>query len=284
MDTDTGARTAERLSEATTVVGLNAGQVARVIGECVLFPTPGRTQVPRTTYTRLPTERLDGYDPRSRRTRRGSWAHSPETARTVYGSDGERMSGDAVNRESLAHPVVVGTAAGRPSNPYEALMECPPGVEPELDSVTAQEGMERVDALLALLPPRERQVLVLCVLEGLSVREAAEAVGLSKSQVQRFVQRAKDSLAELLGGDVPTGATVDALASLAPAQPPELGEYRQPAEKDEELPQVGDDEWRRYEAAEARMRRGEASKAELAFVVRFEKRNGLPSSFSPAWK
>lgn len=230
------------------------------------------------------TDRLDVYDPRSRRSRGSTaWVHSTGSG-TLRDSDGERIAGDGVRRESSPHPVVSGTALGRPSNVFEAVMVCAPGQEPQEDSEALQASMARVDAMLALLAPRERQVLTLCVLEGRSLREAAEVLGLGKSQVDRDLRKAKTTLAELLGGELPTAEAQAALVELAPDDPPELGDYVEPAAHKAELPDVGVDDWQRYEAAQGKVLSGTALKLDFAFVSAFEKEYGLASSFSPAWK
>lgn len=163
-------------------------------------------------------------------------------------------------------------------------MQCPPGREPELDADAVQASMDRVDAMLALLPVKERHAVSLVVLEGRSLREAAPVMGLSKSQVDRLLKRGLSTLAELLGGDLPSGLVSEALAGLAPNEAPELGGYLEPAPQKADLPEVTAEDWGRYEAVSGLMRTGEASKTDLAFVVSFEKRVGLGSSFSPAWK
>ena len=238
--------------------------------------------MPRTRF--YATDRLDSYDPRSRRSRGSTaWTHATGTAR-LHGSDGERIPGDGVRRESSPHPVVSGTALARPTNVYEATMRTAPFEEPDEDTESLAASMARVDAMLALLAPRERQVLTLCVLEGLSLREAATALGLGKSQVDRDLRKAKATLAELLGGELPTAETQAALVELAPDDPPELGDYVEPAAHKAELPEVGADDWRRYHEAQASVRAGSAASVDFDYMVAFEKRNGLASSFSPAWR
>ncbi len=62
-----------------------------------------------------------------------------------------------------------------------------------LDQLSAREAAERVHALLAGLPPRDRLVLTLLYLEELSVTEAAARAGWSvtMTKVQAFRARAK---------------------------------------------------------------------------------------------
>jgi hypothetical protein len=202
----------------------------------------------------------------------------------MHDSDGERIPGDGVKRESAYHPVVAGTALGRPENVFEAVMICAPGEEPQDDSEALQASMDRVDGMLALLPVRERQVMTLCVLEGRTIREAATTLGIGKSQVDRDLRRAKATLAELLGGELPSAGTQAALEELAPNEAPELGDYLEPAVQKAELPEVSSEDWRRYQRSQARVQNGTAAKLDFAFVIGFEKRNGLASSFSPAWR
>lgn len=237
-------------------------------------------------YRRIDPARLDLYDGRSRRSSRPTaWKHNRQAGRAVlHDAKGERVQGDGVHREGPAHPVVVGTPAGRPENEYAALMQARPGEDPLLDSEAVQASSARVDALLAMLPLRQRQVATLIVLEGLSVREAAERLApLSKSQIARDWAKARAQLADLLGGELPSGQVQDALEALAPEHAPELGDYQEAGEDKQRAPDVSGEEWQRYGDVQARMRRNEADKADRAFVSSFEKRNGLPSSFSPGW-
>lgn len=241
--------------------------------------------MPRTTFTRLPAERFE-YAPRSRKTTGRAWAHS--TPERPCGPDGERVGGDGVNRESRSHPVVVGTPAGRPENEYEALMQAAPFEEPLDSSSELDESMARVDAMLALLPDRERLAMTLVILERRTLREAATVMGVSKSQVDRYLKRGLGTLADLLGGELPSDDVQAALVNLAPDDPPELGGYlggdRSAPLEPAEAPVVMADEWAQYEQAQARLRAGTAVGVDLDLMTSFEKRVGLGSSFSPAWK
>ncbi len=244
--------------------------------------------VPRRLYHRVDPARFDLFDGRSRRSPRPTaWKHNGGGGRTaLHDANGERLQGDGIRREGARHPVVGGgTPLGRPENEIEALMQTAPFQDAEQSSAEADASAARVDALLALLPLRQRQIATLVVLEGLSVRDAAERLApLSKSQVARDWAKARDQLAELLGGELPNGQVQESLESLAPEHAPELGDYQEPAEDKQPVPDVAAEEWERYSAAQARMRRNVADKVDRAFVARFEKRNGLASSFSPGWR
>src|SRR6516162_6526977 len=61
-----------------------------------------------------------------------------------------------------------------------------------------QERRERVRAALAVLPEREREVLVLRILEGLPTREAAAVLGTSEVAVRSRQVRALERLRALL--------------------------------------------------------------------------------------
>lgn len=240
--------------------------------------------MPRKLFYAVESSNLDAYNPKSTHTSRSTaWAHS-SGSRLLTDADGDRLAGDGVRRERHAHPVVAGTALGRPENEYEALMQAQPHEEALQDSEALDASQARVDALLEMLPERHRSVLTLCVLEGLSVREAAEHLSVSRSQVHRDLEKAKAALAELLGGELPTAQTQDDLVEMAPERPPELGEYLQPADHKEDDPEVTAEQWRRYQTAIAAMNQGKATPAELEAIKRFERSVSMPSSFSPGWR
>lgn len=67
------------------------------------------------------------------------------------------------------------------------------------DAVRALPERVRAAAALELLSPRERSVLALLLLEGLSPLEAAGALGTSSSQVERLYAAALDSVTRELG-------------------------------------------------------------------------------------
>lgn len=228
----------------------------------------------------------------TRKTRPTAWAHNGKTHTTYPDQNGQTSSGgDGIHRESETSTVLVGGPVGRPSDPYEALMVTRPHEEPVTDSESLDASQGRVDALLALLPPKQRAVVTMIALEGLSVRDAAEHLNIGKSQVDRDYQAAKRAMADLLGQpvlDVPgmakfEEATVEALDEMASSEPPELGEYLTPAPVKADNPRVSDAEWQEYQSALAAVRKRRADDADYKTVRRVEKRLGLPSTFSPAW-
>lgn len=247
--------------------------------------------MPRKQFYRVSPAALDAYDPKSRRAKSSTaWSHSERRGR-LYDAEGERVS-DGVRRQGTAHPVVSGTALGRPTTEFEALMTCPPGQEPDLDSEGLGASQARVDTLFALMPLRQRQVATMIVFEGLSLRAAGERLALRKSQISRDWEAAKASMASLLGE--PIGGMVGvarfpaeivaALEEMAPQDASELGDYREPAPRKDERPDVAPKEWRRYEVVSEALRRGMATPADMNWMTGFERRNGLPSSFSPGWR
>lgn len=65
---------------------------------------------------------------------------------------------------------------------------------PEACPAEAMAARERLDTLLATLPPRQRATLVLRVFDGLSEAEAAEALGCSKGTIKSNLSRALDKV------------------------------------------------------------------------------------------
>ncbi len=66
------------------------------------------------------------------------------------------------------------------------------------DPLEAAEAGERVHLLMAQLPPRDRLVLTLIYLEGLSVAQTAKQTGWSRSMVKVQAHRARNKLKLLL--------------------------------------------------------------------------------------
>ncbi len=81
------------------------------------------------------------------------------------------------------HVVGIGTSAITPSSQAEARTE-----------------LARARAVLATLPERQRLAFVMCELEGLSARAAAEALGTSEAAVWRRVSDARRTLLATLRG------------------------------------------------------------------------------------
>ena len=67
-----------------------------------------------------------------------------------------------------------------------------------VDAVEVGELGELVATLIARLPPRQREVLVLMTYEGLGVREAAEVLGVSSGNVRTNLHLARERLRKQL--------------------------------------------------------------------------------------
>jgi RNA polymerase sigma factor (sigma-70 family) len=100
-------------------------------------------------------------------------------------------------------------AARRPAGP---LVTDPPGPEqddPATAVVIAELG-ERVAAAVSALPPRQREVLVLCAYEQMSDVEAAAVLGTNRQNVRTHLHLARRRVAELLRPYLtPGGAEAD---------------------------------------------------------------------------
>jgi RNA polymerase sigma-70 factor, ECF subfamily len=66
--------------------------------------------------------------------------------------------------------------------------------EPPLAATTEDAERERVAAALARVPATQRAVVVLCHLDGFTVREVAEALGKSEKAVESLLGRGRESL------------------------------------------------------------------------------------------
>jgi RNA polymerase sigma factor (sigma-70 family) len=79
-----------------------------------------------------------------------------------------------------------------------AAVPRPDGAPPQLDA-------ERTSAAFARLPDAYREVLVLCVVEGLDAPDAARVIGITPDATRKRLSRARAELAQLLGieGDLP---------------------------------------------------------------------------------
>ena len=72
------------------------------------------------------------------------------------------------------------------------------------DAEGPEDALSRVDlaAALAILPRRQREVVILQYLEGFSEAEIAEALGVSPGTVKKNGFRARESLRKKLGADL----------------------------------------------------------------------------------
>ena len=69
------------------------------------------------------------------------------------------------------------------------------------DAIEAVGDREQMLAALRELAPMQRAVVVLCYVDGRSVREAADALGKSESATESLLSRARDRLREILRED-----------------------------------------------------------------------------------
>lgn len=67
------------------------------------------------------------------------------------------------------------------------------------DPADAIVGTQSVRSALATLPPRQRAVVALCELEGLSTKETAAALAIRETTVRWHLKQAKERLVTLLG-------------------------------------------------------------------------------------
>ncbi|MBI3439301.1 MAG: RNA polymerase sigma factor [Proteobacteria bacterium] len=67
----------------------------------------------------------------------------------------------------------------------------------------AERDMQRLDRAVAALPASLKEPLLLTVFEGLSQREASEALGISPKAVETRIRRAKAALTRLMGASGP---------------------------------------------------------------------------------
>jgi RNA polymerase sigma-70 factor, ECF subfamily len=56
-----------------------------------------------------------------------------------------------------------------------------------------------VEAILARMPPKRRTCAVMCLIVGLPVSEAGEALGIADGTVRKHLEEARQDLAEILG-------------------------------------------------------------------------------------
>ena len=74
----------------------------------------------------------------------------------------------------------------------------PPGVAPD-EAADARLRTERTARAFARLPAAHREVLLLCLVEGLETREVAGVLGIREEAVRKRLSRARQQLARQLG-------------------------------------------------------------------------------------
>ena len=86
---------------------------------------------------------------------------------------------------------------GQPTTPMQALMEARPGEDVQVSSI--EEDSETLKDLVGALLPEmsevERDILIMSI-NGLSIRDIADNVGISKSEIWRKLPGLKEQLAE----------------------------------------------------------------------------------------
>ncbi|HQS70363.1 MAG: RNA polymerase subunit sigma-24 [Novosphingobium sp. 28-62-57] len=73
------------------------------------------------------------------------------------------------------------------------------GQDPESSAISARE-LHRISAAVAALPANLKDPLILCRLEGMSMAEAAQVLGVSEKAVETRVYRARQKLSAILEG------------------------------------------------------------------------------------
>jgi RNA polymerase sigma-70 factor (ECF subfamily) len=76
----------------------------------------------------------------------------------------------------------------------EGHHETPSAAEGPLDGVLQEEAREVLDVALERLPPEQRSVFVLRVMEDMSYREISDALGISPGTVMSRLSRAREKL------------------------------------------------------------------------------------------
>jgi RNA polymerase sigma-70 factor (ECF subfamily) len=104
-----------------------------------------------------------------------------------------RLVDDSVLPWLLVTATNVANNTNRSARRYRALLARLPPPEHVTDPIALIEGAEASTAL-ARLSVADRRVVVLCVLEGFSEREAAEALGVPAGTVKSRLSRAKQRL------------------------------------------------------------------------------------------
>ncbi|MCI0434811.1 MAG: sigma-70 family RNA polymerase sigma factor [Gemmatimonadetes bacterium] len=91
-------------------------------------------------------------------------------------------------------------AGARSLRLHRALDDAEPDLAPSpLEQIERAELQARVDAELEMLPEMQRACFRLCILEGMSSVEVAEALGLSDATVRTHVYRARQVMRRIAG-------------------------------------------------------------------------------------
>jgi RNA polymerase sigma-70 factor (ECF subfamily) len=76
----------------------------------------------------------------------------------------------------------------------DEITDCTPAAQPSLDTVASMELSAIVQAAISALPPLQREAIVLCEFEELSLDEAAAVVGADVGTVKSRLHRAREGL------------------------------------------------------------------------------------------
>jgi RNA polymerase sigma-70 factor (sigma-E family) len=108
------------------------------------------------------------------------------------------------NPEAYARSAVVRAAVDETRRPWWRREKSHSHAMPdraEPDATRAVEERLQIRAALATLPPRQRAVVVLRFLEGLSVQQTAAALRCPEGTVKAYTSRGLDALRRVLGHD-----------------------------------------------------------------------------------
>lgn len=81
----------------------------------------------------------------------------------------------------------------------EAVHVADEGQDPESAAISARE-LTRISAAVAALPANLKDPLILCRIEGMSMADAAQVLGISEKAVETRIYRARQKLSEILEG------------------------------------------------------------------------------------
>ncbi|MCX7284784.1 MAG: RNA polymerase sigma factor [Novosphingobium sp.] len=81
----------------------------------------------------------------------------------------------------------------------DALHIADDGQDPESAAISTRE-VARISAAVAALPANLKDALILCRLEGMSMADAAQVLGLTEKAVETRIYRARQKLSEILEG------------------------------------------------------------------------------------
>jgi RNA polymerase sigma factor (sigma-70 family) len=87
---------------------------------------------------------------------------------------------------------------GAPTTPMQSLMEAAPNDPPRRSTMEAHPLADVIDDVLSEMDETDRDVVVMHVVGGMSIRDIAETCGLSKSDVHRKLPKLMEQLAELM--------------------------------------------------------------------------------------